>query len=118
MSAPSAVPDLRHTAREHFELEVGVATESNSWVGFTENLSADGIFVATYAQKPIGARVEIGATLPDGATILLPGIVRWIRDAGADGWPGIGVGLERVAPEDESRIRALLALREPIFFDA
>lgn len=101
--------------RQVIELEVGVTSESNFYVGFTENMSPSGVFVATFTPQPIGSKVEIALTLPDGSAMRLPGVVRWIREPSVDAWPGIGVELERVPLADEERIRGFLALRDPIF---
>jgi uncharacterized protein (TIGR02266 family) len=109
--------ESRREPRHFVELEVNIGSESNFYLGFTENLSSGGVFVATYALKPIGAKVEVALTLPDGATLTMPGIVRWLRQPSGEGWPGIGVQFEAVSPEDETRIRKFLSLREPMFYD-
>lgn len=103
--------------RSVIELEVSVTTESNFYVGFTENVSASGVFVATYAPHPVGAKVEIALAMPDGTTMRLPGVVRWVREATAEAWPGIGVELPRLSLEEEEQIRRFTALRAPLFFD-
>jgi uncharacterized protein (TIGR02266 family) len=109
--------DTRAKKRQTLEIEVGVATESNFYLGFTENLSAAGVFVATYAAKPIGAPVEVALAFPDGGELRVPGVVRWLREATSDGWPGMGVQFETLSPTDEAKIRHFLALRDPLFYD-
>jgi uncharacterized protein (TIGR02266 family) len=99
------------------ELEVGFESESNFYVGFTEHLSATGVFIATYSPKPIGARIALTITLPDGETLNVPAIVKWTREPSNDAWPGMGMEFERVSPEDETRIAKFLSLREPMFYD-
>lgn len=106
----------RAKRRAVVDIEVGFESESNFYVGFTEELSATGVFVATYAAKPIDSRVELAITLPDGETLRVPAIVKWTRDATEDSWPGLGMEFERVSPEDETRIAKFLSLREPIFY--
>lgn len=101
--------------RQVIELEVGIASESNFYVGFTENMSPSGVFVATYVSQPIGSKVEIALKLHDGTTMNVRGVVRWLREASAEHWPGIGVELDRLSLEDEERIRRFLALRDPLF---
>lgn len=124
--APSSPPtaaereswsDTRIAHRQAIEIEVGISSQSNFYVGFTENLSASGVFVATYAAKPIGARVDVVLGFPDGEQIKLTGAVRWLREATTDGWPGMGVQFEALAPVDEARIRKFLSLRDPLFYD-
>ena len=114
---PSSAPNSRRAPRHVLELDVGISTESNFWVGITENFSATGVFVATYALQPLGTKVTIAIGLPDGHPLRLHGVVRWTRAASADGWPGLGVEFEGMTPEEEKRIRKFLSLREPMFYD-
>ena len=54
-SRPSASPgssDLRRYPRHDVELEVTMESESNFYMGLTENLSEGGIFIATHMLKP------------------------------------------------------------------
>jgi uncharacterized protein (TIGR02266 family) len=106
----------RRAHRAVLELEVGIGSESNFYVGFTENLSSAGFFVATYLMQPIGSKVEIVVTMPDSETLRIRGAVKWQRAASEDGWPGIGVQFDALSKEQEARIRAFLAVREPLFY--
>ncbi len=110
-------PESRLQVRYAVELEMGFESDSNFWVGFTENLSASGVFVATYAGRPIGSRLTLTLNLPDGQPIVTDGVVRWTRAASTDGWPGMGVEFDGIKPEDEAKIRAFLSVREPLFYD-
>ncbi len=109
--------DTRHQKRQPIEIEVGIASQSNLYLGFTENLSAGGVFVATYVAKPIGAKVEIALVFPNGDEVRVPGIVRWLRDATVDGWPGMGVQFESLSEADEKKLRKFLSLRDPLFYE-
>jgi len=109
--------DTRTAHRQILEIEVGVSSQSNFYVGFTENLSASGVFVATYAAKPIGAQVTVALGFPSGDKLQLTGVVRWLREATTDGWPGMGVQFEGLTPDDEAKIRKFLSLRDPLFYD-
>jgi uncharacterized protein (TIGR02266 family) len=110
-------PDVRRTARRTINVEVGVASHSNFYQGFTENLSNSGVFVATYAVQPIGAKVDIVLTFPKGEQIHLSGVVRWLREAAGEHWPGLGVQFESLSPEAEARVREFIRLREPLFYE-
>ena len=109
--------ETRGAKRHTVEIEVGIASDSNLYVGFTENLSEGGVFVATYALKPLGEKVEVALAFASGDQLRVPGVVRWLRNASADNWPGMGVQFEALSPDDEEKIRKFLALRDPLFYD-
>ena len=105
--------------RRMVELEVGIASESNLYLGFAENLSDGGIFVATYAPLPIGAVVDLRISIPTSARpVSIRGEVRWIRAARGPegGWPGMGIRFCELAPPDEAALRAFARQRDPLFF--
>lgn len=109
--------DTRNRKRQTVEIEVGIASQSNLYLGFTENLSAAGVFVATYVAKPIGSAVDVSLAFPNGDELKVPGVVRWVREATTDGWPGMGVQFESLSPDDETKIRKFLSLRDPLFYE-
>ena len=116
----SLAPQSRRTEpRYAVEMEVGIGSESNFYVGFTENLSATGVFVATYTPKAMGTKVDVTLTLPTGAHLVVPGTVRWIRNASPSGdtWPGMGVQFDTLSDEDQTKIREFIRIRDPLFFD-
>jgi uncharacterized protein (TIGR02266 family) len=92
-------------------------SDSNFYLGITENLSEGGVFIATYLLKPIGTDVRVQLELPT-ASIEVSGVVRWLRtfDAGED-WPGMGVQFDRLDPKAEAQIREFIGYRDPLFFD-
>lgn len=114
---PSSWAEHRRETRQTVEIEVGIASQSNFYLGFTENLSSGGVFVATYARKPIGDRLEIALTFPTGEELRVPGTVRWLREPSSDGWPGLGVQFDALSEEDEKKIRKFLSMRDPLFYD-
>jgi uncharacterized protein (TIGR02266 family) len=119
--APSSRPSVRAHERRAVELEVDFASDSNFYVGFAENLSGGGVFVATYVLRPIGTVLDLSIQLAgDAEPLHVRGEVRWTREPSSrsgDLWPGMGVRFEALSPEDEGRIRAFLGTRDPLFFD-
>ncbi|MBS2011879.1 MAG: TIGR02266 family protein [Deltaproteobacteria bacterium] len=113
----AAAAEGRRSPRHAVEIEVGFTSESNFYVGFTENLSATGVFVATYTRKPIGSTIEVTIALPEEDEIKVLGVVRWLRESTDDGWPGMGVRFEHVSPEVDAKLKRFLSLREPLFYD-
>jgi uncharacterized protein (TIGR02266 family) len=120
-SGPMPAAETRRAhARHDVELDVSLESESNFYMGLTENLSEGGLFIATHVVKPIGTTIEVSFKLPHVAEpIKAIGIVRWTREYSetSDTSPGIGVRFERIAPEQVEQIREFLAARAPLFYD-
>jgi uncharacterized protein (TIGR02266 family) len=102
-----------------FEVSIDLQSESNFYVGFAEDLSDGGIFVATHLPRRIGTRVEVSISLPEGAPLCAQGTVRWVREysEATEGAPGMGVQLDGVSREDIDRILTFARERPPMFFD-
>ena len=116
--AASAI-DRRATPRVELCVGVGFSSETNFYTGFTEDLSAGGLFVATHALLPIGTSLNITFWLPDGHEVTTVGVVRWVRntrDYNDDAGPGMGVQFRGLRADDADAIREFIALREPIFY--
>jgi uncharacterized protein (TIGR02266 family) len=117
--APPSVHPPRRFERLCAELEVSLVSTSNFYLGFTENLSEGGLFVATYAARPLGSEIEISVRLPDRTdALVLRGIVRWHREysATSDGYPGMGIQFDALSETDKADIAAFLVMRPPLFF--
>jgi uncharacterized protein (TIGR02266 family) len=109
----------RDSTRRGIELEVGLLSESNFYVGFTENLSESGVFVATYLVRPLGSKVELSLQLLGrDAPLKLRGEVRWVRlySPTSDAGPGMGIRFESISEADRAEITKFLTARDPIFF--
>jgi len=117
-AALSTSPEDRVHRRLSFELEVTLHSDTNFYMGLTQNLSTGGIFVATHLVQPIGTEVLLKLRLPT-RRIELAGRVRWVRDhAGAlDAPPGMGIAFEQVPAEISRAIGEFLLARTPLFFD-
>jgi len=106
--------------RHHVEIEVTLESESNFYLGLTENLSEGGLFISTVLVKPIGTQLEFSFKLGDAPEpIHALGIVRWVREYSdtSDTGPGMGVRFERMPPEQVEQIRDFLATRAPLFHE-
>jgi len=100
--------DARAHRRLYIELEVTLHSDSNFYMGLTQNLSHGGVFVATYLVQPLGTQVELVVRLAtQTAPLKLKGRVRWVREfaEGHDGSPGMGIEFEDMSEED---VRAIL----------
>lgn len=119
LSAPTST-DARVFRRLTLELEVSLQSDSNFYMGLTENLSSGGIFVATHLVEPIGTTVVLQLRLPTRQTALnLAGRVRWVREFsdGLEAPPGMGIEFESISEEDSQAIGEFLMTRTPLFFD-
>jgi uncharacterized protein (TIGR02266 family) len=112
--------EARRHARHDVELEVTMESESNFYMGLTENLSEGGIFIATHVLKPMGTSMAVVFKLPDVTEpVKLVGTVRWVREYSetSDTSPGMGVRFEQLTDEQSEQIRRFLAARDPLFYD-
>ncbi len=107
------------TPRLDVSLMVSVDSDSNFYVGFTENLSDGGIFVATHAPRPIGCSVNLVIALPNQMPIRAKGTVAWVREYSEsnEAAPGMGIRFDQLAPNDVNRILEFARARQPMFFD-
>jgi uncharacterized protein (TIGR02266 family) len=115
----SSPPSQRRAERLPVELEVSLFSDSNFYVGFTENLSESGVFVATYFVRPLGSRVEMCVRIHGRVEpLILRGEVRWIREFSptSDGCPGMGIQFDAVSDDDRAEIATFLSTRDPLFF--
>ena len=126
-AAPAAVmgDQLPHDKRRDvqrvaIEADIGFQSDSNFFTGFSEDISAGGVFIATFEILAIGSILQVNFTMPDGYLISTPGIVRWVREyneLAEDAEPGMGIQFDGLAENDKTIIESYLSQREPIFYD-
>lgn len=118
---PPAVPDAnrRYSRRVQLDVDIGLHSETNFFVGFAEDISDGGLFVATYDLMPVGTELTLSLVLPGGKQVVVSGRVTWIRDP-HDGElaPGVGVRFERLDEDDRKAIDRFLSKRAPMFFES
>ena len=104
-------PPVRAPSAPRLAVAVAPRSESFVWEGLDGEA---GVFVATYAEHPIGAAVELELHLMGEGSFTAPGTVRFVRAAG-DCWPGLGVELDRVSPELDAALTRFARPRPPRF---
>jgi hypothetical protein len=77
------MPEKRNILRMKKRLSVKIGTEAPNKLAFTEDLSANGLFVKTCSPHPPGTRVKIEVTMPDGNLVMLEGMSRWRKSVPA-----------------------------------
>lgn len=115
-----ALKQRRTSPRYKVELDVSLNSEHNFYVGFVENLSVSGVFIATHMLKEIGQTLDLCIHLPNSDVVVQAlGEVCWIREfcEQSNTPPGMGVRFRHLEPGCQGQISEFLATREPLFFD-
>lgn len=116
--SPADPARSRATRRERLEANIGATTESNFYVGFSGDLAAGGVFIATYQSLPIDTQVELLVTLPGGFSKTLLGTIRFVRDPmDMQSEPGMGVGFDELDEEGRALILRFIRKRAPMFYE-
>jgi len=107
----------RRFYRKDINLDVSLFSDSNFYAGFTENLSAGGVFIATHNLLKVGETIDVTITMPNDKKVVAHGVVRWLREYSetSDSPPGMGIQFMRL--EGEDLIKDFLAARAPLFYD-
>lgn len=115
-----SLTESRLAIRHLLEIEVAIECAGTKRVGFTENMSTGGVFVATYLSAAQGQKVVVELTTrvgrgdEVGETVRLAGEARWQRPSASERWPGVGVKFDDSGPEHEARMNKLLSLRNRV----
>jgi uncharacterized protein (TIGR02266 family) len=110
--------ERRANERVSLSVDIGFVSESNFYAGLTMDVSAGGLFVATYQRVPVGTVVELSFFLPDGTSVTTTGEVRWTREPSSEeSTPGIGVAFSSLTEEDLDAIARFCSSRAPMYVD-
>ena len=111
--------EKRLAIRMKLHAQVNLKSESNFFMGFTENVSEGGIFVSTLSPPEMGESIELSVAVEGSEPIDIKGVVRWHR-TDHDGNPtGCGVQFSELS-DDVRRTLEMLMLtleKEPLFHD-
>jgi len=115
-------PHPRRTMpRIALNVDIGIQSENNFYTGFSEDISEGGIFITTYDFKPIGTKINLSFTLPNGYMIMGSGTVRWLREFNPmtpDILPGMGIQFDELNPDDKTQIDAYIQSNAPMFYES
>ncbi len=110
--------EQRRFERHAFEVELSAQWDHQFFTGFTENISAGGLFIATHDIQPLGTRFRIAFTVPEiGRTFEPMCEVRWHRPVGAGGTGGMGVNFIDLSAEEQDTLDEVLRHAETLFYD-
>ena len=109
----------RSSDRKEVRVAVTMTSDSNLYVGFADNMSEGGLFVATHELIAIGETIDLSFEVPDGGKLVeVKAEVRWHRAVSdhANGLlPGFGARFVDLEDADRNRLEKFLEDREPIF---
>ena len=120
----SAAGSERTYPRETLVTEVGLETETNFYVGFSENISEGGLFVSTYQPRPRGERFVVEFSLPARPEAVRCMVeVAWVNEyqqdadqAGDGSVPGMGLRFVGLEHDARAALAGFIETREPLFF--
>lgn len=110
-------------ARGHDRVELQVAVtgvgDDNFFVGFSENISEGGVYVATMCPPAVGEVIELSIALGPTNVIQVRGECRWHRTNEIGEAIGCGVRFSALGPREEAMLQAAMerSERSPLFFD-
>ena len=120
LPAPQGEPQAPQVA---MAVEVDFGGDTNLFVGFSENISEGGVFMATYAPRKVGERFPIKFTLPGHHRAIACEVeVSWVvtpatlDDASRGTVPGMGLRFLDLAATDRDTLTRFISQREPLFF--
>jgi uncharacterized protein (TIGR02266 family) len=113
----AARPEQRKNERAVLEVDVGLLSDSNFYVGLAEDVSSGGVFVSTPTPLPADTDVTLFFVLGSGPTLKAEGRVRWLRAPESGGTPGMGVAFTRLGDEERAAIEAFCSERPALFHE-
>ena len=118
----SQLQDQRGDQRYDYKLEVNSVFKHQFFTGFTENISAGGLFIATYQTEPVGSRFQVQFTIPNlPHQFNVACEVRWVRvyneDAPVEQMPGMGVRFLDLSDEERGMLNMFISTTDTLFFE-
>lgn len=107
--------------RVPLKVSVGVCSDSNFYVGMSNDISEGGLFIATHQARSVGSEISVELFMPGGNEVRGSAIVRWVcepRDSqDPSATPGMGVQFVNLDPHGREAISEFIENRDPLFFD-
>lgn len=95
----------RKEERVKKQIKSEVTSEELISYSSTVDLSRGGIFISTPEPLKRGSEVSLSINLPEGESIEVKGLVRWLReDEVADGKTGMGIEFIDISEKDKKKI--------------
>ena len=110
----------RKNQRLRMEAKITLRSQTNFFMGFSENISEGGIFISTESPPSVGDLLEVDIPMIDGSqTVTIKGVVRWHRIMENGEASGCGVQFTDVPEGAEKHLENMVTLlqKEPLFID-
>ena len=108
--------DERAGPNAPIEVAIGVASDSQFYADLSGRVL--GVFASTFLVLARDTPVQLVVSLTTGATFLAWGAVQFVRSAGDEQLPGLGVAFTKVDARDLEAVGAFCQqLRAPMLFD-
>lgn len=111
--------ELRASQRCTLQVQVSGVCENNFFMGFSENISEGGVFIATMCPPNVGEVIDLSVAVDHHQALLVKGEVRWHRTDEHGSPTGCGVKFFPLSPEQEALIGHAMdsAGKAPLFYD-
>jgi type IV pilus assembly protein PilZ len=101
--------DRRRTERTRLLVRVEYATVDEMFSEFTQDINEGGLFIETEKPQDVGSEVSLRFNLPGSSDALqTTGRVVWVRSAGGNSPPGMGIEFDELTQEDRDRINEMI----------
>lgn len=110
----------QNSETRNIEVNIGVSTESNFYVGFSGNIKEGGVFYATYEPLPNQTAVDLHITLPGGLHFNAKGVVHFKREPSHfndSATPGVGIKFVNLSDTGHQLATRFAEKKPPLFFD-
>lgn len=109
--------ERRASPRHRLQVGIGLHSESQIFVGYSEDFSDGGVFVSTFERLDVGSSVVLDIDLPTGTRVTCPGRVAWVRPGSEIHPPGLGIAFGELTTEGREAILAFTREHAPLFYD-
>ncbi len=113
--------ERREHERHAKRIEVGAQTGHQFFTGFTEDISAGGLFISTYETLPLGSILQVSFSVPGvDHTFETRAEVRWVREYDETNpvmHPGMGVRFLEIKGREEQFLNKLLTQMDTLFYE-
>jgi hypothetical protein len=98
-------------------IQVELGAQSASQLYADLGGSVVGVFVQSFLDLERDVHVHLVISFPDRNSIRAGGVVQFVRTAGPDQLPGVGVAFTEISDDDRDVVRQFASIRPPLLYD-